>query len=278
MRFRLWIFLFWIVSGSAAWASAPTLRMGTTSTEVPATMMQRIEPLAKYLTKRTGITIIPHPGPGHGTVANDLGKNVTQIAYLTPVSYIVAHEQYGVLPLATPLSADGRNVFQLAVAVRKESPAESLQDLRGKRLALGDRLAFMQPATIYHGGMKLEEFGQITYLKHHDNVAKAVLNDDFDGGVLPQSHVLRYPGLRIVHLSPPIPNYPVVARSDLPREQIEALREALLSLNPKLAQDRAILHALDPTYTGFGPVQDKDFDAARKLMAPFAPKSKSATP
>lgn len=257
-------------------AAMPALQMGTISAEVPATMMQRTEPLAKYLTAHTGIAILPHPGPSHGAVVNDLGKNTTQIAYLTPVSYIIARAQHGVVTLATPLSADGKPTFHVAIVVRKESPFHSLDDLKGKRLALGDRLAFMQPATLYHAGKKLDDFKQIVYLKHHDNVAKAVLNQDFDAGIMPQSHALRYPGLRIIHLSPPVPNYPVVARSDLPHEQMEAIRAALIRLNPKRAEDRAVLNALDPTYTGFAPIQDKDFDEARRMMEPFT--TRTATP
>lgn len=261
----------------AAAADRPTLHMGTISAEIPATMVQRAEPLAKYLTTRIGITIIPRPGPNHNAVINDLAKNITQIAYLTPVAYITAQEQTGLKTIATPL-IDGEPFSHSVVVVRRDSPVHTLQELRGKKFALGDPRALLQPATLYQAGMTLDSFGQIAYLKHNDNVAKAVLNRDFDGGIMPQSHAALYPNLRVIHVSPPIPTNPIVARGDVPKEKVDALRAALLNLNPRLAQDRAILQSFDPACTGFTAVQDKDFDDVRKLMAPLMSEPKAGAP
>jgi phosphonate transport system substrate-binding protein len=255
----------------------PTLHMGAISAEVPATMRQRIEPLAKYLTSRTGITVIPRPGPNHNAVVNDLAKNITQIAYLTPVAYITAREQRGLRTIAIPL-VDGKPVSHSVVVVRRDSPIQMLQELRGKKFALGDPRALLQPATLYLAGMTLDGFGHIAYLRHNDNVAKAVLHKDFDGGIMPQPHAVLYTDLRVIHVSPPIPTNPIVARDDVPEEQIDALREALLSLNPNVAQDRAILQSLDPSCTGFSAVQDRDFDGVRKMMEPLLLKPKVGTP
>jgi phosphonate transport system substrate-binding protein len=262
---------------AAAAAASPTLHIGTISAEVPATMMQRTEPLAKYLTTRTGITVVPRPGPSHSAVVNDLTKNITQIAYLTPIAYITAQKQQGLTIIAAPLS-DGKPFTYSVVVVHKNSTIQTLQDLRGKKFAMGDPRALLQPAVLYRAGMALDSFRQVSYLKYNDNVAKAVLHGDFDGGIMPQSHAALYPDLRIVHVSPPIPPYPIVARADLPKQQIDALRDALLSLNPNLAQDRAILRSLDASYTGFGLVQEKDFDDARKMLEPLLAPPKANTP
>lgn len=276
MRHRLLLLCALLVASVPAMAG-PTLQMGAISAEVPATMMQRTEPLAKYLTARTGINVVPHPGPSHTAVVNDLLENVTQIAYLTPVAYITAQKRQALTIVAAPLS-DGKPFTRAVVVVSKTSRISSLDELRGKKFALGDPRALLQPAVLYQAGLPLDSFSQVAYLKYNDNVAKAVLHGDFDGGIMPQSHAALYPDLRVIHVSPPIPPYPIVARADLPRQQVDALREALLSLNPRLAQDRAILQSLDASYTGFGPAQDHEFDGARQMLEPLLTSPKTNAP
>jgi len=70
------------------------------------------------------------------------------------------------------------------VVVQKDSPVKKLEDLKGKRFAFGDPKAFLQPAVLLEAGMKIQDFSAVAYLNHYDNIAKAVLLGDFDGGIM----------------------------------------------------------------------------------------------
>jgi len=204
---------------------------------------------------------------------DDLGAGQTQIAYLTPVAYIDAREKYGVVPLVSALT-NSKDSFNLVIVVQKESPIKSIQDLRGKKFALGDEKALMQRAVVVGAGIKLEELGSYAFLNHYDNIAKAVLHGDFDAGILKDSIAEKFEtqGLRVIYTSPPLPSYLFAVNRKVPPGTVIKLRNAFLALKPNTPENKAILNALDQSYTGFSPVEDKDYNPGRKLIAPFKNK------
>lgn len=244
--------------------------MGTVATDIPAVMVHRMEPLTHYLAAQLGIPIRLRASPQMSAAIEDFSYGITQIAYLTPVAYLEAHERFGAIAVALPLS-EGKPTFRLAIVVRQDSPAKKITHLAGRTFAFGDEKSLFQRATLEAGGFKREQFSRFAYLKHFDNVAKAVLNHDFDAGILKASLVSHYgaQGLRIIHLSPPLPSYVIAVNSKFPTEKIAGLRDALLRLDPAVKEHRDILLALDPVYTGFVPATNSHFEAARKLIAPY---------
>jgi len=248
----------------------PGYAIGTVSTDIPAVMVRRMEPLTQYLSAQLNTPIQLRPAPNMSSAITDFGQGLTQIAYLTPVAFMEARDRYGAVPVALPLT-DGKPTFRLAVVVPKNSPAKKLTDLVGRSFAFGDEKSLFQRATLEAGGLKQEQFSRYAYLKHFDNVAKAVLNNDFDAGIMKESLARHYApqGLRILHLSPPLPTYVIAVNGKFPADKIPALRKALIDLDGGMKTDRAILTALDPAYTGFVPAVDRHFEAAQKLIAPY---------
>lgn len=251
-------------------AEPEELYLGSVAMDVPAEMVRRLTPLTDYLTKTTGIKISFRASPNLGSAVNELGKDFTQIAYLTPVAYIEARDKYKARPLVSPLT-HGKSTFTLVVAVRSDSPYNSMQDLRGKKFAFGDEKALLQRAVVVGGGVKLEEFANYAFLRHYDNIAKAVLNQDFDAGILKDTIYEEFApkGLRRLYTSPPLSSYLFAVSDRLPPATVKKLRTALLELNASKPGHQAILKELDQGYDGFEPVEDKDYDAIRKLIAPF---------
>lgn len=253
-----------------AQAENPGYVMGTVSTDIPAVMVHRIERLTRYLSTQMGSPITLRPSPQMSVAIEDFGKGITQIAYLTPVAYIEARERFGAIAVALPLS-DGKPFFRLAIVAHKNGPVKKLADLNGRAFALGDEKSLLQRATLEAAGLKVEQFSRYAYLKHFDNVAKAVINKDFDAGILKESLVSNYAeqGLRIVHLSPPMPTYVIAVNSKFPAEKISALRDALVNLDAGVKVQRDILTTLDPAYTGFVPATQRHFEPVMKMIAPF---------
>lgn len=252
--------------------------LGSVAMDVPAAMVQRMAPLAAYLSKKTGAKIAFRASPNLGSAVNELGKDFTQIAYLTPVAYLEAHQKFNAKPLVSPIT-HGKTTFNLVVAVRQESPVKSLLDLKDKSFAFGDEKALLQRAVVVGGGISLHQFLRFAFLKHYDNIAKAVLNKDFDAGILKDTIYEQFEaqGLRKVYTSPALPSYIFAVSDHLPADMVKKLRAAFLELKADNAEGNAVLKGLDPGYDGFVSADDKDYDVIRKLVAPYeaahAPKS-----
>lgn len=263
-------FVLALAVGPSRAAEPETLYLGSVAMDTPAEMVRRLTPLADYLSRRTGLRIEFRASPDLGSAVKELGRDFTQIAYLTPVAYLEAREQYNAQPLVAPLTR-GKSTFTLVIAARADSPYRRTADLRGKRFAFGDPKALLQRAVMVESGIRLEEFGGYEFLRHYDNIAKAVLNRDFDAGILKDTVFEEYEprGLRRLYTSPPLPSYLFAVSERLPPATVARLRQAFLELKADNPQHRAILRELDANYEGFEPVQDRDYDLIRRMIAPF---------
>jgi len=248
--------------------SGRELQLGSVAMDIPVEMIKRLTPLAKYLSAKTGITVNFRASPNLGSAVEDLGMNHTQIAYLTPAAYLEAHEKFAVIPLVNPLNK-GKGTFTLMIAVQKDSPVKSVADLRGKKFAFGDKKALLQPAVVENAGIKLEEFASYGYLNHYDNIAKAVINGDFDAGIVKDTVAEKFSaqGLRVIYTSAPLPSYVFAVNKNLPPITISKLKKAMLELKANTEEHKAILTAIESGYDGFEVAEDKDFDGIRKLLA-----------
>lgn len=267
--------LFLLFGSQSRAAESDEIYLGSVAMDVPAVMVQRMTPLAAYLSKKTGLKISFRASPNLGSAVNELGKDFTQIAYLTPVAYLEAHEKYAAKPLVSPIT-HGQTTFNLVVAVRQESAIKTMHELKDKSFAFGDEKALLQRAVVVGSGINLHQFSKFAFLKHYDNIAKAILNKDFDAGILKDTIYEQFQpqGLRKIYTSPPLPSYLFAVSEKLPAETVKKLREALLELKADSADGKAILKGLDAGYNGFVVAEDKDYDVIRKLVAPFqkAPK------
>ena len=271
----VWASLCGIGTLAHATSEAETLYLGSVAMDVPAEMVRRLAPLTAYLSKATGMKVVFRASPNLGSAVDELGKDFTQIAYLTPVAYIDAHKKYGAKPLASPIT-HGKTTFNLVIAVRQDSPIKTMADLKGKTFAFGDEKAILQRAVVVGGGVALDQFSRIAFLNHYDNIAKAVLNQDFDAGILKDTVYEQFAaqGLRKIYASPPLASYLFAVSDRLPVSTVKKLRAALLALKADTPEGQTILRELDPGYDGFVAAEDKDYDVVRKLIAPFQKAAK----
>lgn len=255
------------------WMTSPraeSLFLGSVAMQVPIDMHDRLTPLAAYLTEKTGQKVEFRAAPDLKAAVEDLGAGRTQIAYLTPAAYIDAHEKYGVIPLAAPLTK-GKPYLTLSIVVRQNSPFSKPADLRGRRFAFGDERALLQRATVAGSGITLEEFSTYGFLKHYDNIIKSVRNGDFDAGIVIDRSVpdARAAGLRVLYESSQLPSYVFGVTPTMPLAVFQKLQRAMVAMRTENSGDKAVLSALDPAYDEFIIVHDSYFDSARKLIEPY---------
>jgi len=121
-------------------------------------------------------------------------------------------------------------------------------------------------------GVKLEELGSYRFIGHYDNIARGVASGDFDAGILKDTTAYEWErkGLRILHASPELPPYNIVVSRETRDELYNAIRRALLGLDPANPAHARVIKSLDPSYSGFAPTSDAEYDIVRTLIKPFA--------
>lgn len=250
--------------------AAESVTLGSVAMDIPVEMIKRMSALSNYLAMQTGLNVHFRPSPNLGSAVDDLGAGRTQLAYLTPVAYIEARKKYGVIPLVAPTTR-GKPHLSLVIVAKAGSGIDKPAQLKGKRFAFGDEKALLQKAAVASLGLGTGDFAEFAYLKHYDNIAKAVLAGDFDGGILKDSiaEEFRYKGLAVVGSTAPLASYVFAAHPKLPAKTRQKLRDALLALKKDGPDKTLVLEAFDASYDGFTPTQDKDYDSVRKLIEPF---------
>jgi phosphonate transport system substrate-binding protein len=249
---------------------ASDVTMGSVAMDIPVEMIRRMSALTNYLALSTDLSVRFRPSPNLGSAVADLGGGQTQIAYLTPVAYIEARRKYGVVPLVAPTTG-GRPHFSLVIGVKAGSGIVSPVELKGRRFAFGDEKALLQKAAVESMGLKAGDFAASAYLKHYDNIAKAVLAGDFDGGILKDSVADRFRsrGITVIASTAPLPSYLFAVHPGMSGAVRNALRDAFLALKRDTPVQAATLEAFDSAYDGFVVVEDEAYDPVRKLIQPY---------
>ena len=244
--------------------------MGSVAMDIPVEMIKRMSALTNYLALSTNLNIRFRPSPNLGSAVEDLGTGQTQIAYLTPVAYIEARKKYGVIPLVAP-TTHGSPSFSLVIGVKAGSGIKTPAELKGKRFAFGDEKALLQRAAVKSMGLTAGEFSSFAFLKHYDNIAKAVLAGDFDGGILKDSVAegFKSKGIVVIGSTAPLPSYIIAVHPGMPVAVRNKLRDALLGLKKTTPDQTATLEAFDIAYDGFTAIEDSAYDTVRTLIEPF---------
>lgn len=238
--------------------------------DVPAAMHQRLKPLTDYLSRTLKRPVALKLSPELSAAADDVATGKVDIAYLTPVAYIKAHKK-GDVRLAAKTITKGEQSFRLMLLVRHDSPIKTVRDLAGKNFAFGDQAAILQRAVVVNAGIKLEELGSYKFIGHYDNIARGVANGDFDAGILKDTSAFEWEkkGLRVIHASPQLPPYNIVVGRHVSEPLHHKIKQAFLALKASNPKHHEVLMAIDPSYDGFAPTTDAEYDVVRQLVKPF---------
>lgn len=270
MMRRLVIFMLLASCLRLAQAAPEVLYFGSVAMDIPAEMHRRLKPLTEYLSNALGVTVELRLSPDMKGAIQQIADGQVDIAYLTPVAYLNAHEQGGAELLVKTVT-QGKGSFQLMIVARKDSGINKVEDIKGKSFAFGDKRALLQRAVVVGAGIKLEELGDYAFIGHYDNIARGVSVGDFDAGILKDTKAYAWEkkGLKIVHASAPLPPYNIAVRQGLSPVLYEKLKAAFLRLDASKSADRAVIKALSKKYDGFAETSDAEYDVVRRLVAPF---------
>ena len=249
-----------------------TLSFGVYASDKPSAMVRQFRPIlnvveermAKMLGESVHIRLQVAKTYEQGIV--DLVSGKVDFARFGPASYIEAKgTDPGVTILAVE-SKDGTKVFNGVIAVAKESPVQSVEDLRGKSFAFGDRRStigrYLSQLYLLENGIHASDLKRFEYLGRHDKVGYAVGSGQFDAGALKESTfnnlVEMGVSIRIIGRFPNVTK-PWIARSGMDERIRTALQTVLFQI-----KDEEALKAL--TKDGFLEGDDRDYAFIREAI------------
>lgn len=248
------------------------LRLGIVPLEAPAVMFKKFSPLADYLSARLKRKIDLKVAVDFQSAVNDLGQGVTQFCFMTPSTYIEAHKKYDARVLVAALR-DGKPFQHSVIVTRQDSPIGSLADIKGRSFAFGDPHStsshIVPRAMLLEAGVDISDLLYYNYLGHHDDVAKAVLNGDFDAGGIMESaaYKFREQGLKLLKFSADIPEFNICITKEIDAATAAELKSAFTALTDSDAEGSAALKSINSSYTGFAPASDDDYNIVRAMMS-----------
>ena len=169
--------------------------------DIPAEMHRRLRPLMDYLSTELKRPVQLKLSADLSKAADELAGGNVDIAYLTPVAYIKAHQRAARASSPKPSRRSEHSVPADDCWCATAPDLKSVRDLVGKSFAFGDPAAILQRAVVVDAGVKLEELGSYRFIGHYDNIARGVANGDFDAGILKDTTAYEWErkGLRVIH-------------------------------------------------------------------------------
>ncbi|KYG62069.1 phosphate/phosphite/phosphonate ABC transporter substrate-binding protein [Bdellovibrio bacteriovorus] len=242
--------------------------------------------LEEYLEKNTPYKYEITIPQSFVAVVEAFGTKRADVAAINTYGYYLAHKQYGVEARLTVIRY-GIATYQSQFLARADSKIKSLKDLAGKKVAFVDPAStsgYLLPLKTLKD-LKIEPKDTVFAMKH-DSVVTMIYQGQVDAGATYYSPAqngqiedarrlvkMQYPDVeqkvKIIELSEPIPNDPIVFRKDMPEEMKEKIVDTLL----QFAATPEGLKAIDLMLgaTNFKKASDSDYDSVREMLKTLAP-------
>src|SRR5690242_8933852 len=232
--------------------------------------IQEKAPLRDYLAKAMGQPVELIIPTNYNATVEALGNDTLDFAYLGGLTYIKAHERYGVVPI---VQREADREFHCLFITQSGSPIQALQDLKGRTFAFGDINStsghLMPFAALQGAGIDADKDLKYRYTGSHPATAKAVEAGVVDAGAIDESvyQAMLKDGkldgskVRVFFTSPPFVDYVWVARKQVDLAARDKFAEAFLDLRP--GHDDRILNILRGEK--FVRATDDEYDTLRRV-------------
>jgi phosphonate transport system substrate-binding protein len=245
---------------------------------VPSVDMKLLEDtskaLKKYMEANTPYKYQISIPSSYVAVVEAFGTKRADVAAINTFGYVLAHEKYSAEARLMTVRF-GEETYKAQFLARADSKIKKLSDLQGKKVA------FVDPSSVsgYLLPMKyLKDRGikpkEIVFAMRHDSVITMIYQRQVDAGVTfyspPAENEIQdarrlvraqFPDvekkIKIIELSSPIPNDPVIFRKDMPEKMKQEIADALikfaatpegLDVLKKLSSVTSLVHTTDAAY------------------------------
>lgn len=258
----------------------------STNSEEPDAAIRRLELVRAYLSRTLHMQVDATQTTGYGAVIEALRADKVDVASISPFSYIIASEKVPIEAIVMRGTKDGApGEYGGVLAVPGDSPIHSVDDLVKHSREL--TISFVDPASasgflvqnayLQSRGLDPQrDFKKVLFSMNHPASLMTLKAHKVDVAASMERMVKRYldtrklaPGdIRVIWVSPQIPNQPIAVRKSLPAAFREEIRRAFLEMPQKdpVAWANMSPKTLPmPAGQVYVPANDAMFDGLRKM-------------
>jgi phosphonate transport system substrate-binding protein len=259
--------LFTILIGPA---NAETLTFGVYTSDKPSAMYRKFKPILDYLEDRLDrdglkVSIKIKIYPSYSAALDAIVNAEVDFARFGPASYVLAKERNRDIRLLAMEHKKNQKRFYGIFIVPESSSITSLEEIKGKSFAFGDKNStigrYLSQAELIKAGVHAKDLKSFAYLGRHDKVALAVAAGNYDSGVVKENTYKKYAASKKLKKIARFPNVtkPWVVRAGFDEKLFGIVQQALWEL-----KDKKILKNLKQD--GFLPAKDDDYEFVRQGM------------
>lgn len=204
---------------------------------------QDYKPVFDAISKQYGVHFKLMSGESYAAVVKGLCGNQTDIAWYGPVTFGQAHEMCGAELLALDVK-HGESVYYSGIFTKKGNGVETLADLKGRSLAVGDTSStssfnFPMAMIIDAGVDPVNDIAKVILAGSHTNSIAALKEGKVDAAAASfnswekavNANIIDPELFRVLVKSEPIPNPPLAMNPNLSPELKAKLRQAFSEIH-----------------------------------------------
>ncbi|QBO36367.1 phosphate/phosphite/phosphonate ABC transporter substrate-binding protein [Periweissella cryptocerci] len=252
-----------------------------------ATIATKVKPLEKLLVKRLGIPVHVSVSTDYNSIVEAMGQKQVDMGFLPPAPYTIAHQKYGANVI---LQAQRYGVqeptgeptdkltdsYAAEVLVRKDSGVNTIEDLKGKRIAVqeptSDAGYIFPMVELAKKGIKPSDYTTVP-VKGHDLGVLAVENKDTDAAfvfndardIVKGDVPTIFNDTKILYMTTPIPNDTIALRAGINKRWQKKISDAMQAI-AKTKQGHDIMSTVY-SWEGVTPAKDANYDIVRQYEA-----------
>ncbi|OXL85445.1 phosphonate-binding protein [Paenibacillus sp. SSG-1] len=250
------------------------------------TLEAKTKPLEKLLGDRLGIPVHVTVSPDYNTIVEAMASKQVDVGFLPPNAYVLAHDKkkaadlllqaqrYGIKDDTGEDTTEKVDFYKAMIVVKKDSPIQSLQDLKGKKIGWQDvtsSAGYVFPAAeLKKEGIDPDKDVQGVTIKGHDAAIMALLNGQVDAVAVFQDarNTVKkdvpdvFEKTRVLHYTAKIPNDTVSVRNDMDQSWRDKSSQAFIDITND-AEGAQIIKDIY-THVGYAKGDDKNFDPVRE--------------
>jgi len=245
------------------------LRVALLPDENASTLIQNAQPLKAYLEKRLGKDIEIVVTTDYSSMIEAMRFGRIEVAYFGPFSYVLAKSKAPEIePFAVGVEK-GAPFYNSVIIAHAGGPVSALADIKGQPFGYGDQAStsshLIPRAHLLKNGLDGAKDYKPVHLGTHDAVARAVENGQVPAGALSKAiykslvarKTIDPTKIKVLAVTDPIPNYPIVMQGKLAEPLKDKIRSAFLEI-----KDPVVLKSF--RVQGFAPTNDKAYDVLRE--------------
>jgi phosphonate transport system substrate-binding protein len=273
-----------LVQGSGApqgpGAPARKFRLAMSAAFVSESGVGIYEKMAQYLTRRTGIQTEFVSGLAYGTINSMLEDGTLDSGFICGLPYVLLHDrpqpaaQLIVAPVMKAARYKGEPKYYADLIVRKDSPYQTLQELKGKTYVYNDELSNsgynMPRYRLLQLGLTNGFFGKVLRSGSHEESIRMVASGEADASFV-DSLVLDFDRekgsghareVRVLESAGPSGVAPLVASAKMPADEVKKIQHVLATMHENPEGRKLLDEAL---IERFAIVDDHNYDDIRSM-------------